>query len=178
MIEITRTIPNPEKLQSWLEQVVRPLLRPDVSNYAKGRLREWVNLEPTLTSPTRLLTSKLQLSTKIIARLKELIEWDFRFALITYSGDKIATGISKHRDASYADYEAMGLNLGEARFDYWMERESFGYSRGSVAETKDPTQSLILRPGEVIRFNCKNPHACSPSLKRWNINFWKAKETS
>ena len=179
MIEIHHQIPNPTRLENWLNQMVRSHLVPDVSNYAKGRLRQWINVEPTLTSPTRLLRSPLQLDDKIINRLKELIEWDFEFALITYSGDNSPVGISAHRDASYADYETFGLHVsGEAQFDYWMERNSFGYSRGSLPETKDPTHSIQLQPGQVVRFNCKNRHACNPGPQRWNINFWKGKKLS
>lgn len=179
MIEIAKTLANPEKIQVWLESVVRPKLTADVSNYAKGRQRVWLNIEPTLTTPTRLIQSKLQVSDKLITRLQELIEWPFDFCLVTYSGDETAVGITAHRDAGYADYEAFGLHVsGEAIFDYWCGRETFGYGP-TVTEftaTDEPTHSLVLQPGQVVRFNCKNLHACSPGTRRWNLNFWKRKE--
>jgi hypothetical protein len=128
MIQITKTLPNTDAIQRWLEAEIRKYLQKDVSNYAKGRLRTWLNIEPSLTSPT---TTKqgTGVSDKIVNRLKDLICWDFDYALVTYSGDNKAIGIAPHRDASYADYEARALHIsGECRFDYWMGRKEFGKS--------------------------------------------------
>jgi hypothetical protein len=54
MIALIRTL-DTAALLTWLERTIRPALKPDISNYAKGRLRCWLGTEPTLTSPTRLL---------------------------------------------------------------------------------------------------------------------------
>jgi hypothetical protein len=179
MIEIVKSLPNPEKIQKWLEDSIRPHLTQDVSNYAKGRLRCWLGIEPALFSPFNIKPA-VNVSLPILTRIREILGWDFQFALVTYSGDEEAIGISPHRDAGYADYEAYSINVsGEAKFDYWCDRQSFdGSHRGKLIRTSgitDPTHSLILKPGEVTRFNCKNLHSCTPSAKRWNINFWKAK---
>lgn len=178
MIEIVRNIGNTKRLAAWLEANVRTHLVPDVSNYAKGRLRVWLNTEPSLTNPTRLSESRLQVNETLTKRLQEIIEWPFDYCLITYSGDDNAIGISPHRDASYADYEAYTLNLtGDALFEYWNERQSFGYSRDTVdlGANAPPTSVLSLTSGDLVHFNCKNKHAASPSTKRWSLNFWKAK---
>jgi hypothetical protein len=128
LIEIAKRIPNVQKLEAWLAKEVRKHLTADVSSYARGRLRTWLGVEPTLTSPTRLLTGT-PVDGKILDRLKELIEWDFDYCLVTYSGDEKGIGISPHRDASYADFEAYALHVsGECRFDYWMGRKDFGRS--------------------------------------------------
>lgn len=179
MIEIAKTLANPEKLAAWLEQVVRPHLTPDVSNYARGRLRCWFRTEPPL-SPTRPFLPGLPVDDQVWSRLAELVEWDFDYALVTYSGDERAAGIRPHRDASYADYEARAIHIsGECRFDYWMGREAFGCAaskREHLPGRDPPTHQLLLSPGDVVRFNCKNLHAATPGVRRWNLNLWRQKE--
>jgi hypothetical protein len=190
-VEIIKTLPNPCDIAKWLEQVVRKALRPDVSNYAKGRLRAWLGEEPMLFAPfdSRPATP---VSAKVVARLKELIEWDYDFCLVTYSGDEVAVGIAPHMDAGYADFEARSIHVtGECLFQYWQNRESFGRAPvtggfhldrqtghvlkdGAVAQ---PTHNLLLPVGAVTRFNCKDPHAAAPGVKRWNLNFWRRKPT-
>lgn len=181
MIEIARQLPThtAEKMTAWLERTIRPQLTPDVSRYARGRLRAWLQTEPTLTNPWRDLPG-VPVGDKVMSALAERIGWEFDYCLVTYSGDgEAGTGIHPHRDASYADYEAYGLHLtGECRFDYWMGRASYGYSpetRNLNPLRDEPTHRLILRPGDVVRFNCKNIHGATPGPARWNINFWRRK---
>jgi hypothetical protein len=190
MIDLIRTVPNPDKLAGWLEQVVRKALRPDVSKYARGRLRAWLGVEPMLYAPFDTRPA-LPVDEKILVRLKELVEWDFDFCLVTYSGDELAVGIAPHMDAGYADFEARSVHVtGECRFDYWQNRETFGKGPVTGGFTLDrktykvldrdgneaaPTHPVVLRPGAVTRFNCKDPHAASPGVKRWNLNFWRRK---
>jgi len=85
-----------------------------------------------------------------------------------------------HRDARYADYEAVGLNVSSTcEFRYWEGRQSFGKSRSVVEHTPSvdpPTHTLKLQPGDCVRFNCKNFHSASPFVDRWNINFWRARK--
>jgi hypothetical protein len=176
MISTIRTLETGGIL-TWLERTIRPALTKDISNYAKGRLRCWIGVEPSLSSPTKLFQGFE--APKALTRLEELIEWKFDYCLATYSGDEEPIGISAHRDASYANYEAYSLNItGEAQFDYWEERESFGYSKAVriLAPESEPTDSLILTGGKLFHFNCKNRHAATPGPKRWSLNFWRAKE--
>jgi hypothetical protein len=178
MIEIARSIPNPAKIAAWLETTIRPTLRPDVSRYARGRLRAWLGVEPQLVAPHADRPGVL-VPEKILTRLRELMEWDFDYCLVTYSGDEVAVGISPHRDAGCLSYEGYGLHLtGECRFDYWSSRQSFTGPGRVVEVGEEPTHSLLLQPGEVVRFNTKNLHAASPGVGRWNINFWRKKSSS
>lgn len=190
MVEVVKTLPNPDDIARWLEQVVRKALRPDVSNYAKGRLRAWLGVEPMLFAPFETRPG-LKVSPLILDRLKELIEWDFDFCLVTYSGDEKAVGIVPHMDAGYADFEARSIHVtGECRFDYWQNRETFGAGKvtggfsldrktyqvlGPDGNPAAATHPIILKPGDVTRFNCKDPHAASPGVGRWNLNFWRRK---
>jgi hypothetical protein len=176
MIVITHNIGDTTNLRGWLETHIRNNLRPDVSNYAKGRLRVWLDDEPSLTANVRI-SQGLRIPAGIRQRLRDLIKWDFDYALVTYSGDFEAIGIKPHRDARYADYEAVGLNVsGTCRFDYWAGRQSFGKSPNLIEydpRYDAPTDCLNLAAGDVVKFNCKNLHSATPSKKRWNINFWR-----
>lgn len=144
MIAITHSIGNTDNLR----------------DYAKGRLRVWLNVEPSLTANAHV-TQGLQIPAGISLRLRDLIKWEYDFALVTYSGDSEAIGIKPHRDA---------------RFDYWSGRQSFGKSPNLIEydpRSDAPTDSLNLTAGDVVKFNCKNLHSATPSKKRWNINFWR-----
>lgn len=178
MIEIVKTldVDTLSKLQAWLEGIIRPNLKLDVSNYAKGRKTLWLRYEPQLNSSQ--VHQGFPVSDGIWNRLQELIEWRFDYCLITNSGSE-STGIAPHRDASYASYEAYGLNVnGECEFYYWESRKSFGYSKASItldAKVDRPTHKLVLKPGDVVHFNSKNEHSAIPSPNRWNVNFWRKK---
>ena len=175
MIEVYN-IGELKDLTAWLEQYVKPRLGSDISGYARGRRRAWLGIEPALTDSYKAKPG-LPLTTAIQERLTELISWHFDYALVTYS-DEQAIGITPHRDAKYADYEARGLNVsGTCQFDYWNGRQGFGRSPNKQEfnpKVDPPTHSYQLVPGSVVRFNCKNLHAATPSACRWNINFWRA----
>jgi hypothetical protein len=190
MIEISRTITDADRIVRWLEQAIRPRLTPDVSNYAQGRLRAWLNVEPTLTNPIRHL-SGVDVDERYIRALQERVGFGFDYCLATYSGDGAAgVGIAPHRDASYANYEAYSVHLsGECRFDYWCGYPGYSYARDipfyevdrrSARVMRDgvpaePTHRIVQQPGDVVHFNCKNPHAATPGPGRWSLNFWTRK---
>jgi hypothetical protein len=166
-MKLTKTWTSANLLEKYLEDTCKSSLLPDVSNYAKGRLRLWLNKEPMLFSPFDIKPG-FQVKDKIILRLQEIIEWDFDYALVTYSGDTNPIGIGPHRDAGYAAYEAMSINVsGECEFKFWPIRDSKG---------QDEPIITILKPGDVTSFNCKHLHSANPTVKRWNINFWKKKK--
>lgn len=153
---------DPTMVVPWLEARVRPFLKPDVSNYAKGRMRAWIGTEPSLH---RAFPPKpgIDVSDEEWAWLQGLLAFPFDYALVTWSGAE-ATGILPHRDAGYAAPVALGWNLsGTCRFDYFEE------------ETGSPSHSLALMAGDVIRFDCKKRHAAQPSANRWGMNLWRAK---
>lgn len=178
MIEVYNSIPEHRRaaLEHWLRDQVRPHLKPDVSGYARGRLRAWLEVEPSLTNPVTHRPG-LPVGSSTLNALATLIDWRFDYCLVTFSGDEQPIGITPHRDARYADFEARGLNVcGSCVFDYWEGRRSFG--RGPAHKEYDPktdapTSRLQLKPGDCLRFNCKNLHAASPSADRWALNFWR-----
>lgn len=177
MLQVCHTIANADKLAAWLESFVRPHLTADVSSYARGRQRAWLGVEPSLSATGRERTG-VTVDAKILARLAELLEWDFDFCLVTYSGDTQAVGIGPHRDAGYADFEARGIHLtGECLFSHWQDYEGLGRSRRLANSTGEvePTTQLVMQPGQVIAFNCKDLHAATPGERRWGMNFWRRK---
>lgn len=126
MIEIYNSIPEHRRaaLEHWLRDQVRPHLKPDVSGYARGRLRAWLEVEPSLTNPVthrpglpvgsstdglaacRFLQLKRRQSPGFtLDALATLIDWRFDYCLVTFSGDEQPIGITPHRDARYADFE-------------------------------------------------------------------------
>lgn len=164
-------------IEKWLVKSITPHLRPDVSNYAKGRMRAWLRTEPPLSTKQQT-KSGIEVSDKIWNRLQEIINWSFDYCLVTYSGNEVAIGISPHRDSSFAAYEAMGLNVsGTCRFSYWNERNGFDATKptNKFPVEGPPSHVVELKPGDLVRFNCKNVHAAEPSTNRWNMNFWKRK---
>lgn len=189
MIALQHIVPNPDRIVNWLDTTIRPVLKPDVSNYAKGRLRAWIGVEPMLFAPFDTKPA-VPIDQKILDRLAEIIEWPFDFCLVTYSGDTDPVGIAPHMDAGYADFEARSIHLsGECQLDYWASRTTLGRSpqttpflvdRGTgvvslTGQPVEPTTRVLLQPGQVTAFNCKCPHAASPGVRRWNANFWRKK---
>jgi hypothetical protein len=133
---------------------IKSNLTADISQYAKNRQRAWLNGlgEPHLSYP------KISESTQNQA-IDQFI-WDklginYDFCLAHYSGDK-ASGIKPHRDASYANREAYGINLGICKF--------------TIAD-----KTYELSGGEIYTFNCKVIHSADPSPHRWGLNLWTAK---
>lgn len=176
MLEAYKVVPNPERVVKWLVERIQPQLKPDVSRYARGRLRAWLRVEPTLTNPTRLMPG-VEVSDRVLERLAELIEWNFDYCLVTHSGPK-GVGISPHRDASYCGWEGRGLHLsGECQFQYWCERQQVDQAgpRVDLGADAGPTETLLLLPGQCTRFNVKNLHAAEPGPDRWALNFWRKK---
>jgi hypothetical protein len=153
------------RLAAKLIPLCEPALRLDVSNYARGRRRVWLNIEPSLT-PKVTVAPALPAPPELCAELADAAEWRFDWALVTHSGDD-AAGIRPHRDAAFAAPIAVGLNLvGRCRFDYW---------ENALDAPRQPTTSLMLEPGDVVKFDCKKLHAATPEPGRWNVNLWRAK---
>ena len=138
-----------------LEKVKNDLTR-DVSNYAKGRQRVWLNGigEPHLAYP-KIMPSIQHLTIDKFIQEKLGIQYDF--CLAHFSGDK-AIGIKPHRDASFSNRIAFGINLGGCDF--------------SIGE---PAKEYRLSGGEIYSFNCKTIHSADPVLNRWGLNLWTAK---
>jgi hypothetical protein len=82
-------------------------------------------------------------------------------------------GIRQHRDAGYADYRAVGINLhGEATFGYhyqYLYDDRWSKEQNNPA----PLQHVEMTSGTCVIFNCKNPHFAQVGPNRWCINAWR-----
>jgi hypothetical protein len=87
-------------------------------------------------------------------------------------------GILRHRDAAYADFRAIGINLqGEATFGY----QSFypfqdRYTKPDEQNKTAPLEHVKMTSGTMVAFNCKNPHFAQVGPNRWCINAWRISE--
>jgi hypothetical protein len=161
----TRQIEIPDWVIPELE-ANKHLLQPDQSNYAKGRMRGWLFYEWHLQRK-EFLAPQIK-SSKLEGWCKEV--WpQTEIGLITYSGES-GTGIALHRDDSYSDFKAVGINItGECKFTYMLSYLGFEWSKERAPEKEEVH---ILTPGTVVEFNCKNRHSAEPGPNRWNINLW------
>ena len=152
----------------------------DVSNYAKGRQRFWLQAEADLTKVNggklykpgvqipKLWDYCSKLFDKAIAHSELPYTPTLDLGLVAY-GNK---GIDWHRDASYADFPAVSVNLSTDTTEWGYEDCRLGYD--SKTSNSNPKRKVYkLAPGSVVLFNCKNPHAvikCDDT--RYSINLW------
>ena len=153
-----------------MEQIIAHLekrksnLESDVSNYAKGRLRYWLQHEWSLKEKTFIPGCKDE----------RLWNWckhwmpDADLGLVVYG----SVGIKPHRDDSYADWRGVGINLGEIESWYYdCQYPEFRYTK--IRNESNPIHYNVP-PGTVFEFNTKNPHgAINPDPNRWAIFLWK-----
>lgn len=188
MIDVIQTHISQGVIQHVEEH--RHLLTEDVSSYAKGRLRAWIGLEAPLSKSQSFKPAPFGYDSRLWLWLERFCKAKLDFApeiaLLHVGGadcgdpDEKASdgsggecGIKTHRDASYADYRAVGINLiGEAVFGY-----KLGYPAQDrwSKEQNDPAPLTLVRmtPGTCVRFNCKNPHFAQVGPHRWAINAWR-----
>ena len=153
-------------LVELLETHVRPALTPDVSNYARGRVRCWLQREAPLSSrqgwKPGLRVPVLWDEIGRIWRQAGMPTAEPHTALAIY-GD---IGIRPHRDATYAAPMALSVNLGQVRWGWTPDR-------GSNDDRDLAWQDMS--GGEVLVFDCKHRHAARPAPDRWAIIAWSAK---
>lgn len=152
-------------ITTYLNTNIEPLLTTKPSGYARGRNQIWLNYEPELTSDPSFCLAHID--ERIWKYIKNTAPSWFEphVALITKGG-----GIRRHRDATYADYPAMSINLGQVTWHYENCRPA--YSHHSTCDSA-PAMSVDLTGGEVFMFNCKNPHwVTNVHPDRWSINVW------
>jgi len=156
---------------AWLEEDIRPHLKPDVSRYARGRMRVWLGVEPPLDTPSNhsqpfraglrspefanLIADIFHEDVAASSRFKD---WQPETALVSVGGN-----IAAHRDATYADAWSLGINLGRCVWSIASERHN-----------ARPDFHMNLSGGEVFMFNAKHVHAVSEAADdRWAINAWR-----
>lgn len=171
MLEVVQTL-NSEQMEE-LKTILNSLkdnLQPDVSNYAKGRMRFWIEHEWDLAAKV----FKPSLKHPRLWEICKDIWPQAQLGLAAFG----PIGIKLHRDDSYAAFEAYTINLGYV--DCWQyERIYPEYKWVPPNQTINPPEfiELSIKPGDVIRFNCKNRHSpVNPSNDRWSINLWKVSD--
>lgn len=156
-------------LVEHLDAHVKPHLAPDVSNYAPGRQRAWLEIEAPL-GPTRPWRPGLQ-SARLWPALcaiwhRAYPNTDPDLGLVIHG----STGIEWHRDASYAQAACLLINLGSCVFEIDRDRGS------PPGEPRDPV-AMQLQPGAVLSFNCKHLHRVTHAVTtRWSIVLWLLKQ--
>ena len=153
-------------MRGHLDAVIGPYLSRDVSNYAPGRTRAWLQWEGPLSQ---------RQSYRPGLRNARLWDWlcecwrnagypglpDLGLALHG------AIGIKPHRDASYANAQALTVNLGTADWGWHPERNG---------QDANGLHWQTIEPGDVLKFDCKHKHASRRlDPDRWAIVLWTAK---
>jgi hypothetical protein len=161
-----------DTIHEHLETNYPPLLKADVSNYAKGRSRVWLEQEPTLVKDYTLSPAyhDERLWKWLTSQLSKY-NWTPQVGLVARG----PVGISLHRDATYAQYMGFNINLGEDII--WQYRECYKQFGYGPADNDAPVVNLEVPKGAVIRFCVKNPHGVGSPItdKRWSINLWRLK---
>lgn len=185
MLKIVKilSVERQEELRSYLDER-RCFLERDISKYAVGRQRYWLQHEPKLTGGGKEYKPAYRLS-----RLWSFCSATYSHAIthcdLSYTptaavglvayGD---VGISKHRDDTYADYPAVTINLSTTPtlWSYTLCYPEFKYSKQNENAEEEIHE---LPPGAVVLFNCKNPHAVVRCDKtRYSINLWSIAKKS
>ena len=149
-----------------LEAHQRAHLTADVSSYARGRTRVWLEYEGPLSARRGYARA-----------LHDAKLWDWLcecWGRAGYPGRPDlglalhgAIGIAPHRDASYAHARAITVNLGPVEWGWHPERNG---------QDNDGLVWTTLDGGEILRFDCKHKHASrNLSPERWAIVLWSAK---
>lgn len=179
----------PQEAIQYVEEH-KHLLTPDHSQYANQRLRTWIGAEAPLTDNRTFLPTQqaFDYNSRLWNWLHKFcntfLQFDPEIALLHVGGANCSNqnkeqgtggecGILLHRDAAYADYRAIGINLtGTATFGY---KEVYTTQDAWTKEQNDPPplHHVHITPGTCVIFNCKNPHFAQVGPNRWCINAWR-----
>ncbi|MEO1592668.1 MAG: hypothetical protein AAFU71_15445 [Cyanobacteria bacterium J06632_22] len=177
MLEIIAVLPTQQqaKLRQYLNQH-RSYLTADISRYAVGRQRFWLEHQAVLGSygkqyqPGRKLPrlwAFCQTTYQQALLQAQLPTRDVHLGLIAYG----EVGIKKHRDDTYAAIPAVSINLSSqpTLWGYTPAYTGFEARQPKFAEEVVHT----LPPGAVVLFNSKNLHrVVQADADRWSINLW------
>jgi len=154
----------------YLDEQVTVKLVNDVSSYAVGRQRIWLPYEAPLSNNRdwQLGIDDPKLWQWICQICKSHAGFTPDVALVAKGGQ-----IKPHRDTSYADYKAIGINLGPVTWGYQRQRTAYANMPQDHSAEKVEIQ---LQGGEVFEFNSKNVHwTRNAHPNRWSINAWTVK---
>lgn len=168
---ITRISPERvAKAVKYLEENVDSTLGNDVSNYAPGRRRIWFPYEAPLSENRDYqIASQDEKIWTFCKNICSTFNWTPDLGLVSKGGE-----ISAHRDAAYADFRSIGINLGKVTWCYERIYPGFGWARPE--DCLDPSEVIAVNMtgGEVFEFNCKNPHWTeNVDPNRWGFNLWR-----
>ena len=172
----------------------RSLLTPDHSQYANERLRCWLGAEAPLTDSRGFLPvpeafgydSRLWIWLDKFC--KHHLDFEPELALLHVGGANCGDpeeapeqghggecGILQHRDAAYADFCAVGINIiGEATFGYRSHYPHQDRWTPTAEQIRNPPlEHVKMTAGTCVKFNCKNPHFAQVGPNRWCINAWR-----
>lgn len=158
---------NHDSVVEHLSEVWDGRLSPDVSSYAQGRKRAWLNLQPSFGR--NWSTQPAFTDERLSSWLNSIMPVPWDLALISRGA-----GIRLHRDATYAQPRAFTLNLGAVAV-YQYEPTWLDYRLRERDEHAE-LEAHAIGAGELIEFNCKNRHAAildADADKRWSINLWQ-----
>lgn len=136
----------------------------DHSSYAQGRSKYWLQWEWSLKE------------RRFVPGVKDNYLWNFCKEFFPEADLGLvctgSVGIRPHRDDSYADWRAVGLNLGE--LESWYYDCQYPEFRWTPHQRPSNPQHYKLSAGTVFEFNCKNLHgAVNPAKNRWGVFLWK-----
>jgi len=172
MLNIITTI-SPERVAKavqYLEENIVPQLGTDVSNYAPGRSRVWFPYEAPLSEARdyQLACQDDKIWT-FVKNICSTFEWEPELGLVSKGGT-----INSHRDAAYADFRSIGINLGKVTWCYERIYPNFGWARPEDCLNPSEIIKVPMTGGEVFEFNCKNPHWTEDvDPNRWAFNMWR-----
>jgi hypothetical protein len=139
-------------------------LTSDISSYAKDRKSYWLQHKWDLGS--RSFTPALR-DERIWNYCRYWMP-DADLGLVVHG----PIGITPHRDDSYADWRAVGMNLGG--LEAWYYDCQYPEYKWTRETNPSNPQHHSMPAGAVFEFNCKNPHAAiNPAPDRWAIFLWK-----
>ena len=163
---------TPARQQQIISHLETLPLKADVSNYAKGRQRIWIGMEPFLGAD-RSKDRPGHVDDKVFDYCTRVFKDFFAvsYILVTFSTEQ-ATGISYHRDAGYCK----GSRKGEPVKEYAGTINLGGALFGIKDRAEKNEQLFELTGGEVIVFDSKAPHFCNPQPNRWAIHCWQGKK--
>lgn len=161
---------SPEVQQTMinhLEENIYPHMIVNEVGAAKGRRQLWITTAPPLTNTATWHVGFED--ERLMDYIRRVSPEGFtpEAVLVTKGG-----GIARHRDAPYADYMGLSINLGSVRWHYERCYPTYAWQPNTPAESEPDVYDLV--GGEIFAFNTKNPHwASNVDPSRWGINVWR-----
>lgn len=163
---------NQTAIIQHLEENIFPHMIVNNQGAAKGRRQLWIQTAPPLTPSAKWHVGFED--ERLMKFIRSVAPEGFtpEAILVTKGGN-----IRRHRDASYADYRGLSLNLGKVTWYYERCYQSYNWEPDTPSETLPARYDLT--GGELFLFNTKNPHWVENAHPdRWGINVWQISKNS